>query len=960
MTYYLSRGFEFNVQSGRPEFLPDPLWLAAKYGGFKDTNRNGYPDPGEWERDPADPGAGPANYYQIANANELQGQLGKVFKGITQGLAFGTGTAASLVSDPAGGLSIQTVFYPSYTVPFGTGPVKYIGSVFSLFLDPWGNLREDTDGDRRLTLKASGGKGDRIVTFSTVAQPPENPPPCYVKGRYITLCDDPDGDNRPVVTRTGDPHPKAVYHVKPVWDAARWLLELDDLSGAKLTAGPRDWKVPATRSLGRRRIYYGHRGKDNRTTMRLFATGQHKRQVAEMVLHDNYLEYLPGSGGRDAAVDTLIQWITGKEFASLRQRKVQNPWTPIWNAIWRLGDVINSKPIVVGPPSAHYDMLYYDSTYRQFKARWSGRRQMAYFGANDGMLHAINMGFSGVGKDGTVSYVASRPGKPGLAHDLGAELWAYIPMSLMPHLGFLADPSYLHVYYVDMKPLVTDLKYDGEWRTFLIGGLRMGGRPIEPGSGDLQPGRAYYSEVFCLDVTDPESEPRLMWTYSSPELGLMVGMPVVVRSRGNWYVMLPSGPSTDSVTQKGPREVQVNFGGRPPYLGVSNRSARIIVLDAEDGTPVVDPETDPDYLRAPVGDSFFGNPFMPRGTKTTRWDGWSNHAVYYGLTETSLHGQGSDGGGLWRVEMVDSSGTPLPPESWRLRRLLDTGRPVTGAVNSTRDSRGNLWVIFGTGRLFGMEDVEPCRLAETAECSENHDQYLIGVKEPLNADGLMTFADVTPDAGRILDVTGAMVLKSGTVTGLAQQPGLAAGAGGSMPYVALEAAVKGPGFSGWKRRLDAIQQRTGKEGRLHEMVLTQPKLMAMGGGRSLMTVSSFEPGRNPCEGYGSGYMYAVDTYTGLPRPETHYMFKAPPASSGVSPETVTGVVSLGVGNPTEASILMSRGRMIFRAAASDGGVTDLEYVDAPGTMRGLISWREVTDVGLLLSREAMTEGLDGK
>ncbi len=42
------------------------------------------------------------------------------------------------------------------------------------------------------------------------------------------------------------------------------------------------------------------------------------------------------------------------------------------------------------------------------------------------------------------------------------------------------------------------------------------------------------------------------------------------------------------------------------------------------------------------------------------------------------------------------------------RGLGHPERPVTGAVNATYDEKGQLWIIFGTGRMWGKEDAYPC------------------------------------------------------------------------------------------------------------------------------------------------------------------------------------------------------------------------------------------------------------
>ena len=60
---------------------------------------------------------------------------------------------------------------------------------------------------------------------------------------------------------------------------------------------------------------------------------------------------------------------------------------------WRLGDVIHSTPIPVSRPSEAYHLVYRDTTYAQFVNQYKNRRQVIYFGGNDGMVHAVNGGF---------------------------------------------------------------------------------------------------------------------------------------------------------------------------------------------------------------------------------------------------------------------------------------------------------------------------------------------------------------------------------------------------------------------------------------------------------------------------------------------------------------------------------------------------------------------------------------
>ena len=91
----------------------------------------------------------------------------------------------------------------------------------------------------------------------------------------------------------------------------------------------------------------------------------------------------------------IINWVRGSQVPGLRDRtfNVRNDSGAIVRAQWKLGDVVNATPVVVGAPSTRFDVIYGDQTYATFFQRYKDRRQVAYVGANDGMLHAFNGGF---------------------------------------------------------------------------------------------------------------------------------------------------------------------------------------------------------------------------------------------------------------------------------------------------------------------------------------------------------------------------------------------------------------------------------------------------------------------------------------------------------------------------------------------------------------------------------------
>ncbi len=83
--------------------LNDPLWYAAKYGGFDDKDKDGLPDAGEW--DSKVPGK-PDNYFLVTNALNLETQLSQVFDAIIDQVS-----SASSASVNSGSISTESRIY---------------------------------------------------------------------------------------------------------------------------------------------------------------------------------------------------------------------------------------------------------------------------------------------------------------------------------------------------------------------------------------------------------------------------------------------------------------------------------------------------------------------------------------------------------------------------------------------------------------------------------------------------------------------------------------------------------------------------------------------------------------------------------------------------------------------------------------------------------------------------------
>ncbi|MDR0621701.1 MAG: hypothetical protein LBJ61_07485 [Deltaproteobacteria bacterium] len=928
--------------------LPSLIWLISKYGGFDDNDGDGIPDPGEWENENGDP----KNYFHTSNLTQLADRLDKAFTAIARSVSTGTAGSASVSSILGGGVSVHTAYYRQYVNPNNENDkISWPGTVFGLFVDKWGNLREDSNGDHKLTLATGSQTGDRAVRFGSVTNQPaeEDKPDCFLPGVAITRCEDEFGTNdlEPVSLAQ---QPASVHKLRPIWDAGRWLAELKP---EELIKGPRPLEAVATKAVGRRRIYYTDPVTGGLALFHLTSIESLKKYL----IHDNWREHMAVPSGitlpvneqaaRDKVTELLIGYVQGLEVAGWRSREVGNPWDnyPVDSGyspriVWRLGDVINSKPIVVGAPSSNYDTIYHVPSYLDYRKAYGRRRQVAYFGANDGMLHAVNVGFYGDLGSGVVGYGDESPDAEVKKHELGAELWAYVPASVLPHLKWLADPNYSHSYQVDMKPLIADVIIDGQWRTVLIGGLRLGGRPIEnPDPSATEP---FYSEIFCLDVTDPESPPKFLWRYSAADLGLSVGLPTVVSSDGTFYVVIPSGPKTDDFSGN-----NVVYGSKTPYEGYSTQKASLTVLKLSNGNV----ET---ILSVAEPNSFFNDPFLPMSKDLDPRDGkWTDQTLYYGLT-VSRDAASCDSGAVYRLRMVDSETyAPISPNQWSLDRFVSTGRPVTGAVNATYDRLGNLWVLFATGRLWSRDDLAPCTANPTPVCSENHEQYLYGIKEELTDTGRLKFSDRTPLVGSLVDLSGVTVYSDNTFV---EAPGENSNPS-PQSYVALADAILQPTVLGYKRRLDMGRILRPGESHAFEISFTQPKILGMGGGRSLVAFTTFEPkvGGSSCGPLGNSYMYILDAFTGLAHPGFASLFMPDNASSVF---LVSGGMATGTEIDSEVTIFVGEEHIAFSTDSADYSHWSKELDKGDASINAVISWREALNTGFEMTPESMTLELD--
>ena len=259
-----------------------------------------------------------------------------------------------------------------------------------------------------------------------------------------------------------------------------------------------------------------------------------------------------------------------------------------------LGDIVDSSPTWIGPPSSPYTATWQDrlnpvtvmpentgpQTYLQFVAAEQTRLNVVYAGANDGFLHGFRAGSFDVNGNFVASGTTPNDGEEVLAYMPGAVL-ASAPTSagsagctntattgslvqnihgVTPPVGTtlecvdpnldLSNSQYGHNFFVDATPGSGDLYYGGYWHTWLVGGLGIGG-----------------AAIYALDVTNPSSSNFTETNASSivmgewnaasiacanatgcgNNLGNTFGTPQVRRlHNGNWAVIFGNGFGSQS------------------------------------------------------------------------------------------------------------------------------------------------------------------------------------------------------------------------------------------------------------------------------------------------------------------------------------------------------------------------------------------------------------------------------
>jgi len=346
----------------------------------------------------------------------------------------------------------------------------------------------------------------------------------------------------------------------------------------------------------------------------------------------------------------------------------------------KLGDIVHSSPVYVGPPSETAKPYSTDADYTIFKSTYNTRDPMIYVGANDGMLHVFD------------------------ASD-GEEELAYIASGMKDNLYKLAAPSYEHHYYFNATPVIKDAWgnfTDGnEWKTVLVTGFGAGAKGLA-----------------ALDVTDPETFDATnadiipLWEFKEedrtgdddahntthPYLGHIYGTPAIAKMNdGNWAVI--TGNGYNSIEN-----------------GSSNGKAVLYILDITTGEPIK-------ILETSAGSGTNPNGLSESSLVDTDDDG-----------DVDLIYAGDRLGNLWKFDVSGSN-----TSSWMVSYtnaenvyapLFAAGstQPITAGLTIGRHPTGRgRMIYFGTGQYLTSSD-------NTATGQNDQAFYGIWDKDTSNSD----------------------------------------------------------------------------------------------------------------------------------------------------------------------------------------------------------------------------------
>jgi type IV pilus assembly protein PilY1 len=507
------------------------------------------------------------------------------------------------------------------------------------------------------------------------------------------------------------------------------------------------------------------------------------------------------------------------------------------------------------------------------------------------------------------------------------------------------------VYYVDLKPKVTDARiftpdadHPGGWGTILIGGMRLGGScrgAVSPAAATCVGGtgappmsvtadfgsgtqtRDFYSAYFVLDVTNPEVDPKLLWVFTDESLGLTTSYPAIVRVSPN------GSPKTDNTNAKW---FMVVGSGPTGYDGISGQTGQIFAMDLATGP--INPSAGTSQLsKFPTSDasSFMGNLITLDSELDYRTD-----VAYVG----NNYNNGASpqwASKLYRLMTRGCTAAPCTTSTWgvlsggnRAPSVLlssfptaDTYKvgPVVAAPTVTSDDTGKIWVFFGTGRFFS-----------NADKTNSEQQYFFGVKDPVVTNGCTDSGVANCEKKNLLNVSGVTVCVT-CATGTNQVTGI-----GGVTQLEGSATTTLQGLimtmDGWYTTMPASLER----------VVVSPTILG-----GIIYFPSFIPSSDICAASGTGNLYALFYLTGSAYKEsvigttvvgsnTNVLRSMALGTAGLASQMAVHIGAQGSGTAGTTSSTGCAGRITGFMQSSTGTLSQFCTKPAYSTWSRYISW----------------------
>ena len=729
------------------------------------------PSSSDWDKD----GDGvPDTFYNAQNAQQIRDSIHNAILDILRRSTSGATVATLTGKRGYSSLLIQPYLYPRYQPESEGQELSWLGLLKSFWVDFDSNLREDNV--EHFWLNVGGIENDTIFQF--------------------------------VSSDKG---------VK-VWEFSDF--KACEASGTEL----RNWESEpvvefgcklADTSASDRKIYANYNGNLTEITDENFRNWLFSLwKGIDSSLNDTVcyciLKYIIGDDTSSCNSD----WV--KRPHSLDISEVCNPSYYSGKHIWKVGDIIFSTPSIASNQAPGiYHLRYHDMTYLNYISSDNYRKRKSYIfvGANDGMLHVFQLGYTVLtgDKDRPVKLIDDKETNS-TAH-LGKEEWAFVPKSVLPYLVWYGHKDYCHIPYVDYRTMIIDASINGapdaeknssSWRTLLIGVTGFGGKAITVN------GTTYSSSIFVIDLTDwlndPENkEPQLLWEKSLPDHTLTLSFPSIIRKgdmdkNGEWYLVIGSGPKDPGGTQ---------FSNATIYFFDLRNGNKVAELSIKNGGA---------NIQAAVGDT------MPVDVDND----YQDDVIYFGTyTQNS--------GSFYKLPLKDSSGGYKDISSLTssdISLVINPDVPVFAAPTFTKDKEGHFWVFLGTGRFLNDNDREP-----------TYRNYLIGLKDDyLNATSYNFPSDLDNQTGNnaVIWVTKTEEICMCDWNGCEKKNIITDGVyNGTSPE---------PPVRGWFQELDSA-----------ELIYSQPFIL----GDNLETMI-YKTSNDICKITGESYVMALCYNTGVP------------------------------------------------------------------------------------------------